>query len=98
MRLLEMHNEGKKIDTTLLLERLKTSGELDAIGGIAYLGEVAQSVAVPAHAEHYAEIVRDKSTLRGLIHASSEILRDAYDSAQEPGDLLGQAYTIGRKK
>ncbi|MBN2293922.1 MAG: replicative DNA helicase, partial [Pirellulales bacterium] len=90
-QMVEMHSEGKKIDPTLLIERLKTSGELDAIGGVAYLAEVAQSVAVPAHAEHYAEIVRDKSTLRGLIHASSEIIRDAYDSTQEPGELVGQA-------
>ncbi len=90
-QMVAMHNEGLKIDPTLLIERMKTSGELEAIGGMAYLGEVAQSVAVPAHAEHYAEIVRDKSTLRGLIHASSEIIHDAYDSTQEPVELVGQA-------
>ena len=86
-----MHNEGMKIDVTLLIERLKSSGELDLIGGMAYLGEVAQSVAVPAHAEHYAKIVRDKSTLRGLIHAGTEILRDAFDSTRDPVELVGQA-------
>ena len=90
-QMVAMHNDGLKIDTTLLVERLKTSGELDVIGGLAYLGEIAQSVAVPAHAEHYAEIVRDKSTLRGLIHASTEIIRDAYDSTRDPVELMGQA-------
>ena len=90
-QMVHMHNDGLKIDATLLIERLKTNGELDAVGGLAYLGEVAQSVAVPAHAEHYAEIVRDKSTLRGLIHAGTEILRDAYDSTVEPMELVGQA-------
>ncbi len=90
-QMVAMHNEGLKIDPTLLIERLKTSGELDAIGGMAYLGEVAQSVAVPAHAEHYAEIVRDKSTLRGLIHSSSEIISDAYDPTRDPMELVGQA-------
>jgi len=90
-QMVAMHNDGLKIDTTLLVERLKSSGELDVIGGLAYLGEVAQSVAVPAHAEHYAAIVRDKSTLRGLIHASTEIIRDAYDSTKDPVELVGQA-------
>lgn len=86
-----MHGEGLKIDATLLIERLRTSGELETIGGLAYLGEVAQSVAVPAHAEYYAEIVRNKSTLRHLIHAGTEIIRDAYDSSSDPVELLGRA-------
>ena len=90
-QMVAMHNDGLKVDTTLLVERLKSSGELDIIGGLAYLGEVAQSVAVPAHAEHYAAIVRDKSTLRGLIHASTEIIRDAFDSTSDPVELVGQA-------
>jgi replicative DNA helicase len=89
--MVQMHNGGVRIDVTLLLERLKAAGDLEAIGGMAYLAEVAKSVAVAAHAAKYAEIVRDKATLRGLIHASTEILRDAYDAAAAPADLVGQA-------
>ena len=89
--MVEMHNDGVRIDITLLLERLKVSGDLEVIGGMAYLAEVAKSVAVAAHAVKYAEIVRDKATLRGLIHASTEILRDAYDTALKPAELVGQA-------
>ena len=44
-----------------------------------------------AHAVYYAEIVRDKSTLRPLILASTEILRDAYDESTEPREMLSQA-------
>jgi replicative DNA helicase len=89
--LLAMHEGGGRIDTTLLVERLKQAGDYEMIGGHAYIAEVINSVAVPAHAEYYAKIVRDKSTLRSLIHASTEILRDAYDPAFEPREMVGRA-------
>ena len=82
--LLAMHDEGKRIDITLLVERLKQEGDFEAIGGAAYLAEVAQSVPYAANAVYYAEIVRNKATVRELIHASTEILRDAWDPTIEP--------------
>ncbi len=89
--IVEMHDEGKRIDTTLLVERLKKEGDFESIGGGAYLAEVMNSVAVAAHAVYYAEIVRDKATLRSLIHASTEILRDAYDPTLDSKGMLGSA-------
>jgi replicative DNA helicase len=89
--MLAMHDEGKRIDTTLLVERLKQAGEFEAVGGPAYLAEVLHSVAVAAHAAHYAAIVRDKAILRSLIHTTTEILRDAYDPTQPCRELLNQA-------
>ena len=89
--LLAMHDEGGRIDTTLLVERLKQAGDYEVVGGPAYLAEIVQSVAVPAHAEYYARIVRDKGTLRSLIHASTEILRDAYDPTFEPREMVSRA-------
>jgi replicative DNA helicase len=89
--MLAMHDEGKRIDTTLLVERLKQAGDFEAIGGAPYLAEVAHSVAVAAHSVHYAEIVRDKAVLRSLIHTTTEILRDAYDPTQPTRELLNDA-------
>jgi replicative DNA helicase len=89
--LLALHDDGKRVDVTLLVERLKQAGEYEAIGGAAYLAEVAQSVPYAANAAYYAEIVRNKATVRELIHASTEILRDAWDPIYEPKELLGQA-------
>ena len=89
--LLAMHNDGLRIDATLLHERLKKSGDLEAIGGLAYLAEVADAVPTAHNAVYYAQIVRDKATLRSLIHASTEILRDAYDSTLESRELLSRA-------
>ncbi|MDZ4819144.1 MAG: replicative DNA helicase [Planctomycetota bacterium] len=89
--MLEMHASGQRIDTTLLVERLRNAGDLELIGGIAYLAEVARSVANAAHAVYYAEIVRNKSTLRQLILSSTEILRDSYDESVEPREMLSRA-------
>ena len=89
--MVSMHNEGQGIDTVLLWERLKQAGELEAIGGTAYMMEVSQSVPVAAHALHYAKIVRDKAKLRDLIDASTDILRGAYDPTIDIGQLVAQA-------
>ena len=86
-----MHDAGSRIDMTLLVERLRKEGDFEAIGGAAYLAEVAHSVPVAAHAAYYAEIVRDKATLRELIHASTEILQTAWDPATEPRQVLDYA-------
>jgi replicative DNA helicase len=50
-----------------------------------------QAVPHAAHATHYATIVRDKSLLRSLIDAGTDILREAYDAADEPRQLLARA-------
>ena len=89
--LLELHDSGKRVDATIVLERLRTKGDLERIGGAVTLSEVIESVPHAAHAAHYAQIVRDKSMLRSLIEAGTDILRDAYDAADEPRQLLARA-------
>jgi len=89
--MIEMHDAGVKIDVTLLVDRLKTAGEFEAIGGTAYLYKVSQSVPNAAHARYYARIVQEKATLRSLINASTDILRDAYDAQREPKHLVSEA-------
>ncbi|MEE2991082.1 MAG: replicative DNA helicase [Planctomycetota bacterium] len=86
-----MHDGGHKIDSTLLVDRLKKSGDFEAIGGAAYLGEIGQSVPNAAHAIYYANIVREKSTLRSLIDTSTGILQDAYEQSGDARELLNQA-------
>jgi replicative DNA helicase len=86
-----LHESNKKIDPTLLIDRLKSAGEYEAIGGSAYLSKIINAVPNAAHATYYAEIVQQKATFRSLIVASTEILRDAYDESSEAPLLLSQA-------
>jgi replicative DNA helicase len=87
----EMHDEGRRIDITLLVERLRSKGDFERVGGAAYLAEILQSVPTAANAAHYAEIVKSKATLRALIHSSTEILRDAYDETEDAQEMLSRA-------
>ena len=89
--LTEMHSTAQKIDITLLRERLIASGDWEVIGGAPYLARVMESVATPAHATYYANIVRDKSTFRSLINSSMEIIASVYEEGVEAKDALSQA-------
>ena len=86
-----MHDAGQKIDIKLLTERLRGPGDLERIGGTAYLARTFQSVPNYAHAAYYAQIVREKATYRSLIDACTEILRQAYEQDNEARQLLSQA-------
>lgn len=85
-----LHESGKKIDDILLVSHLKNVGNYDAIGGPSYLSKVINAVPNAAHVAHYAEIVRNKSLLRAMIYAGTEMLRDAYDD-EEPTALLSRS-------
>ncbi len=89
--LVALRDLGRRIDATLLVERLRSAGDFELVGGAAYLAEVVRSVPHAANAVHYAQIVRDKSTLRSLIHTSTDILREVYDESIEPREMLNRA-------
>jgi replicative DNA helicase len=89
--LLAMHESGRKADLTLLHDRLKTAGELEAVGGMAYIHQIFEAVTNAAHANYYAEIVREKSILRSLINASTAILRESYEEGMDSKHLLSTA-------
>lgn len=65
-------------DAVTLSEWLEKSGELDNIGGLAYLGSVAKETPSAANIKAYADIVRDRSVLRQLIRVGTDISNSAY--------------------
>ncbi len=86
-----MHGAGEKIDITLLRERLKSVDELDSVGGAANLARIFTAVATPAHAKYYANIVREKSTLRQVIQTCSDLVQRAYEPGENAKALLDAA-------
>ena len=79
------------IDFVTLKEELSRAGELDEVGGPAYIASLADGVPRSANVEYYARIVKEKSTLRSLIHSANKILTEAYEAEQEPDVLLDEA-------
>jgi len=90
-QIVKMRNDNSAIDLRLLVTNLKAADELELVGGQAYIGELMSSVPISVHAVHYAKIVREKATLRRLIHTGSEIVRDAYAPETQVKDLLDKA-------
>jgi len=89
--MMKMRSDNSNIDLLLLVNNLKTTDELEFIGGQFYLATLLESVPVSIHAVHYAKIVRDKATLRKLIHTGSEIVRSAYAPETQAKDILNSA-------
>jgi replicative DNA helicase len=87
--IIHLFDKGKPVDAVVLAEELHQRSQIEDIGGYAYLTELWDAAPTAANAAYYANIVRDRSLVRSLIHTSTEILRDAYDQAQ-PGDEMVQ--------
>ena len=86
-----IYDRNEAVDLITLTEELKRSGDLEALGGALYLENVLSSVATSANIEHHAKIVLEKSTLRKLIEASTQIISDAYGGQADVGDLIDRA-------
>ena len=86
--MLELSDVGEVIDQITLTERLKAQGEIESVGGAAYLAELVQSVASSANIRYHCKIVRDKALLRELIHTSTEVLTRGYEGTTSVDDLL----------
>jgi len=79
------------IDFVTLKEELARAGELDEVGGPAYVASLADGVPRATNVEYYARIVKEKSTLRNLIYAANKIVTNAYEADQESDLILDEA-------
>lgn len=79
--LIKMYSQNKTIDVVTLVNALVELGDRDEAGGIQYITLLAESVPSAANVTDYAKIVKDKSTLRKLIHVCDEINEDAYSES-----------------
>jgi replicative DNA helicase len=86
-----LFRSGEPMDLVTLSESLRQSGDLEAVGSVAYLIGLAEGVPTAAYAESYANIVREKAVLRDLIGASGKILQNAYEQAAPLEQLLDEA-------
>src|SRR4029434_10247684 len=90
-KMVGLSERSQPIDPVTLKDELARSGELDEVGGPAYIASLTDGVPRSANVEYYARIVKEKSTLRSLIHSANKILAEAYEAEQEPDLLLDEA-------
>lgn len=98
----QLINASKPADVITVFEQLQSNGKAEAVGGLAYLNALAQSVPSAANLRRYAEIVRERSVLRKLISASDEIATNAFNPqgravAQILDEAEGKIFKIGEE-
>jgi replicative DNA helicase len=90
-RMVQLSERNQAIDFVTLKEELSRAGEIDEVGGPAYVAALADGVPRATNVEYYARIVKEKSTLRNLIFAANKILTNAYEADQESDLILDEA-------
>jgi replicative DNA helicase len=88
----QLSEQSKPVDVITVAEALELSGKLDEVGGLSYLGTLAQNVPSAANIRRYGEIVRERSIMRKLVEVGSDIASSAYNPAgRDAAKLLDDA-------
>lgn len=82
---------NKPVDLLTVTEELRSTGELDDVGGPFYISELTQKVFSSAHIVYHAKVIAEKALARELITYSSNTLRDAFDGSQDITELMQRA-------
>ncbi len=77
-RLLDLYNRQAPIDVSVLAEELKTSRQLDQVGGYAFLTQVSSRIPTTAQAGYFIERVREQALLREIIRSATGAVEDCY--------------------
>ena len=86
----DLHKNKIAIDITTVSDDLEKKKKLSSSGGIDYLSDVIDSVAIASNLEYYMQIVKDNYVRRNLIDTATSIASDAYDE-ENVTDLLDNA-------
>jgi replicative DNA helicase len=92
--LVSLFEKGQPLDKITLNDELKTRGVLEKVGGMSYLSSLMNTVPTAASVEYYAKIVREKSTLRGLIHAGTVITQIGFEAESDVDDAVDRSEQI----
>ena len=87
----DLYNHQIPIDQLSLADRLKTRGELDAVGGKPYLVELGSNAMAVANWSHHADIIKREAVLRDLIGASVRITALGYDAPEDLDEVVEQS-------
>lgn len=88
--MLDLHATGVAIDFTILRNKLHQKGELEAVGGPAYLASLVDGLPHATNIDHYANIVREKASLRHCMKLASQLLAAASDEDRSALDIVAE--------
>ena len=89
--MVDLNDRDEAIDVVTVTDELTRQNQLDDVGGMPYIGELATSVPTAANVGYYAKIVSDKATLRRLIQTATKIVTEGYTEDAPVSELLDSA-------
>ena len=84
----ELAGEAKPCDVVTVSQQLERTGKLEGAGGLAYLSSIARDTPTAANVRAYADIVRERSLLRQLIRAGTDIVSAVFNNDGETARSL----------
>lgn len=92
--ILALYGRGEPVDAITVVDELDRAGKLDDAGGQERVHEIAALVPAASNAAHYARIVHEMGTLRGLIRAGNDIAKLGFERPGEAVELVDRAEQI----
>lgn len=89
--MVQLQNNDEAVDLVTLTEQLRKSEQLDKIGGLAFITQLANAVPTAANVVYHAKIVKEKAELRSLINVATAIASAAYEDNTDVENIMDDA-------
>src|SRR5690625_588266 len=89
--MMDLSDKGEPIDLVTVTTLLSNEQQIDEVGGVSYLTDLAGSVPTAANIDYYSKIVEEKSLLRRLIRTATDIVTTTYNREDDVEDVLNEA-------
>jgi replicative DNA helicase len=90
-KMIELMERGQAIDFITIKDELARTGDLDPVGGPAYIASLVDGLPHGINVTDYARIVKEKASLRSLIQSANRILTSAYQAEEDAGVIIDEA-------
>ena len=90
----ELFKKNEPVDLVTVTNHLRDMGELESVGGAAYITRLLHSIPMAPNIKTYAQIVRDKYILRSLITKSNAIMENCFENDGPVDDVLHFAENV----
>lgn len=100
--IMHLYEHDMPVDFITICDELESRGCLDDVGGAGYITSLINQVPTSGNVEYYADIVSRRSQLRDAIHASGQVVAEAYEDGANVDDVLAKAqqkfFDIARRR
>ncbi len=86
-----LFDKNTPIDVVTLSDLFKGTDVLESVGGISYIGEIAEAMPTAANISYYAKIVREKALLRRVISSATDIVSEGYQQVLSVDEFIDSA-------